>query len=108
VPAKKVGAFTRVGMGLDASEFGLGWIEHDGIDAEVGKKGEEIGPSFSDQLVGKEVSVADDDTKNGAGSRHGSERERSRGERRRMHQGVEGSIIAREFLPRFWVFLGEL
>ena len=39
--------------------------------AEIGKEGDEISPGFSHQLVREEVTVAENDTEDAAGSGHG-------------------------------------
>ena len=67
---KEFGALARVAVRLDATEFGLGGIEHHGIDAEFGEQFDEVGAGFSDELVGKEIAVADNDTEDGAGCGH--------------------------------------
>jgi hypothetical protein len=68
---EEVGALAGVAVRLDATEFGLGGIEHDGIDAEFGKECDEVGAGFGDEFVGEEIAVADNDTEDGAGSGHG-------------------------------------
>jgi hypothetical protein len=55
---------------LDAAEFGFGGIEHDGVDAEFGEQLREVGARFADELVGKEIAVADDDAEDAAGFIH--------------------------------------
>jgi hypothetical protein len=74
---EEVGALAGVAVRLDATEFGLGGIEHDGIDAEFGKECDEVGAGFGDEFVGEEIAVADDDTEDGAGSGHGKRGDRA-------------------------------
>ena len=64
LPAEQLGASPRVRMGLDAAELGFGRIEEHGRDAGLLEELQNVATGVSHQLVGKEVSIADDDSKN--------------------------------------------
>ena len=48
-------------MRLHAAELGLGGVEHDRVDPEVGEELDEVGAGLGDKFVGEEVPVAKDD-----------------------------------------------
>ena len=88
-------------MRLDATEFGLGGVEHHGIDAEFGEQFDEVGAGFADELVGEEITVADNDTEDGAGSGHKKEKGQlgTRRDQEKFVAGVDGSKMRRGILP---------
>ena len=58
--AKQFGAARGVGPGLDRAEFRLLLGEDHGFDAERLQCGENLAPPFRNEVIGKEVAVAND------------------------------------------------
>ena len=61
VLAEQVRARLRVLPGLDRAELRRPFVEHDAVDVERGAQGQEITARFADELVRKEIPIADDD-----------------------------------------------
>ena len=67
MPAEQIGAGLRVLPGFDAAELGLVLAEHRPASMSSDwNSDDEIAARFGDQLIGKEVAIADDDRQRGA------------------------------------------
>ena len=69
VPAEQIGARLGVLPGLDGAELRRLLVEQHAFDVERRAEREQVAASLADELVGKEVPIADDDCKRGAGHR---------------------------------------
>jgi hypothetical protein len=57
-------------MGLHATEFSFGRIEHDGFDTQFSEQFYDVGPGIGNQAVRKKITVAEDDTEGEGGGFH--------------------------------------
>ena len=65
VAAKEIGAPPSLGVGLDAAKFRLGGRDHHGGDARGLQHGQHLGAGLADELVWKEIAIADDHAERG-------------------------------------------
>ena len=71
--AKKVGADAGLRMGLDAAELRLLGRDHHRRHAPGLEQGKHLAACLADQLIGKEIAVADDDAERRCRKRHGGQ-----------------------------------